>query len=651
VNGDPIDNRPVRRDDQLPIVVPSMGPEHDAAPADQYPRWSNVACQRQARCVTQGPDGAVWIATGGGILRWSPTMERYTRYASEHGLPGNATAAVAVDVSGRAWAISDTSKLHFLDDDVWQLYAHLRDSLISCLTVDNSGQLWAAGTDGVWRLGDPVAPPLQPLAVPHDSSLTISPPRALAVADSKDIWFANARGLYHCDGHDWKGPLEIPDSHILTLLLNGRDLWLGTLHGLLRIDLRSNLPMVNLGPGPDGPVTALAKVADSIWAAVGHTVGIADKANFHSISVRSESPIVDLANIDTGKVWIATHSGLLRGGQDGVQPQETGDPPDVIASFGAEEQLNTFSNMVQALPVQYSHDRSLLWIGTAKGLFRLDPASHQWRAYTLPGLQDVRALVQGASDQELWAASWDRGLHSVPSGILASDIPRAISFLAVGPTSDRWAVVCLDAEPDWGQHTVQSDGIYRNTGRGWSLAISGSMLREAGLPPGERVQTVAQTMDGHLWIGTSAGLWSYDMRAQSFEGRDLLAGSPEVRVVLALPAFGVLCIGTSHGLFAGEPGNLLSLPNFVGHAITALAWDSNAARLWVGTEAGLLQLEHKASGWQEAHHYTVANSGLAADYITSLALIPGEEHETYVWIGTPCGLSLYCDHWEGSTRE
>jgi ligand-binding sensor domain-containing protein len=95
-------------------------------------------------------------------------------------------------------------------------------------------------------------------------------------------------------------------------------------------------------------------------------------------------------------------------------------------------------------------------------------------------------------------------------------------------------------------------------------------------------------------------------------------------------------------LFSGRPGDLSPVAGLEGHAITTLTWDGSTDRLWVGTESGLMQLQRAGDGWQIAQHFTVNNSGLAADHVTALALIP-EEAETYVWIGTPCGLSCYCD--------
>ena len=641
MSGRPVDNRPVQRDDRLPVVLPGAGPEHDRAPAERHPRWLNLTSQRQVRSLACGPDSAVWLATGGGILRWWPEMKRYTRYASEHGLPGNATVAVAVDEAEQVWAVGDTGQLHFLDnnENCWLLYDYLRDSAISCLSIDNAGHLWAAGADGVWNIDHPSMAPHQ-LPSMTEASLAVAPPRALAVVNG-DVWVVNARGVYHYDGARWEAPRDIPG--VLTLLRQENDLWLGTLRGLRRVDLEAGALVPN-EPWPQGTVTALAASDDGVWAAIDATVGVARAADWHPIPGQVHTSITGLASADSDGVWIGTHDGLLHGGPEGMQPQETGAPPDDIVAFGAEGRSDTFSNMVQAVTVQRENERLLVWIGTARGLFRLDPANDVWRAFTQPGLQDVRALALSTFDEELWAASWDGGLQRLPGGIASSNVPLPILYLTTGSASDRWAVACLDAEPNWKQNTTRPDGVYRSTGGDWSLVLSGSVLRAAGLPAGGRVQAVVPATNGNLWIGTSFGLWSYDPATQTPpEAADQTVRSAEIRTLLALPPpLDVLCVGTTQGLFSGYPGNLLPVVDLEGRAITALAWDDRAARLWVGTETGLAQLQRTDDGWQIGQHFTGATSGLAADRVTALALT-SRGTETQVWIGTPSGLSCYCD--------
>ena len=91
----------LRVDDRdLPIPVSDLKPLHEQATAE-YPGWSNLAGQRHIAALTADPNrGDLWLATAGGLLRWRSGLDRFTRYTSEHGLPGNSMSAMAVAGSG-----------------------------------------------------------------------------------------------------------------------------------------------------------------------------------------------------------------------------------------------------------------------------------------------------------------------------------------------------------------------------------------------------------------------------------------------------------------------------------------------------------------------------------------------------------------------
>jgi len=52
----------------------------------------------------------------------------------------------------------------------------------------------------------------------------------------------------------------------------------------------------------------------------------------------------------------------------------------------------------------------------------------------------------------------------------------------------------------------------------------------------------------------------------------------------------LLWVGTTQGLYAGKFDNWETVPNLENRTITALAWDSSASSLWVGTDLGLFRL-------------------------------------------------------------
>jgi len=111
---------PVSGED-LPIPVADAGPQEEKARDKAHKKWSNLASQRHIRDLAVDPvQGDLWLATGGGVLHWQLEKNRFTRYASEHGLPGNSVVAVAVDGLGQVWAASEHFGLSYLKNDIWR---------------------------------------------------------------------------------------------------------------------------------------------------------------------------------------------------------------------------------------------------------------------------------------------------------------------------------------------------------------------------------------------------------------------------------------------------------------------------------------------------------------------------------------------------
>src|SRR6187402_1048230 len=121
--------------------------------------------------------------------------------------------------------------------------------------------------------------------------------------------------------------------------------------------------------------------------------------------------------------------------------------------------------------------------------------------------------------------------------------------------------------------------------------VTRSWQTEDGLPQ-DSVNAIAQTGDGFLWVGTSAGLARFDgVRFRKFGLQD---GLRSVRITaLAVDRQGALWIGTSGGgvsrwdrgrftSFGAEQG----FPE--GREVIALAADRDGS-VWIGTDKGLVQ--------------------------------------------------------------
>src|SRR5215469_505627 len=96
------------------------------------------------------------------------------------------------------------------------------------------------------------------------------------------------------------------------------------------------------------------------------------------------------------------------------------------------------------------------------------------------------------------------------------------------------------------------------------------------------IQTIAQTRDGYLWLGTNFGLYRFDgvkaVRWTPPSGKEL----PSAYVISLLAARdGTLWIGTSKGLASWRDGNLQLYAELAGQAIFAIL-EEKEGTIWIG---------------------------------------------------------------------
>ncbi|MHC5916513.1 MAG: ligand-binding sensor domain-containing protein [Nostoc sp.] len=620
------------KDYQLDLPVPVGGedlpiPVADAAPQQEQPsdkaflEWGNLVSQRHVRHLAFDPTQEnLWLATGGGILHWKLELNRFVRYASEHGLPGNSVLAVTVDGAGQVWAAHEQFGIYYLKNDTWRPYRILGEVKVSCLTLDSTGKLWAGTSSGIYSINTPDRKPA--IELPPAGF----PPRAMSIVDENDIWLCNAQGVYNYKNANWVRTSDSVQPDVLTLARQGENVWLGTFRGLVRIDLSTN-KLHKIDTTYPGEVTALAPHPQGVWAACGGQVGLATETGWTPLTEKRFNAIITslLAGRDD-QVWIGTHDGLLRGENKQILLHLTDNPPDVIGLASREKSPPTFSSLVQALSVQQFAGRSILWIGTALGLFRYDLFTESWRRYGQLASQDIRAIITSQDQETVWVASWSSGLHSLKQQNelqTAPNISEPILTLTAG--SDRYWAIGLD-------------GLYQYKNSAWVQVISNKVLPVRGW-----LQAIAQAVTDHVWLGTSAGLLLYKTDTKGLTPITGNLGSADVRSLQAInrDESEQVWVGTSQGLYIGNVDNWEPIPELENRVITALVWDKNNGSLWVGTDRGLFCLLSQGNAWKMVNEFNIHNSGLGANRVTALTISTGEDKETKLWVGTPCGLSCY----------
>ena len=198
-------------------------------------------------------------------------------------------------------------------------------------------------------------------------------------------------------------------------------------------------------------------------------------------------------------------------------------------------------------------------------------------------------------------------------------------------------LACLVAAPASAQHPAPTTSTL-DPAKAPTQYVADAWTMEDGLPLSV-VEAVAQTADGHLWVGTQEGLARFDgARFEVVDARSTEGMSDNTVMDLAAGEDGGLWVGTRDGglvhldrdLQATAYGEAHGLPSAT---VAAVALDA-AGRVWVGTRAGLCAL---APGPAPAFTCYGEEAGLEDPYVRRLLV----GRDGALWLGTRAGLARF----------
>ncbi|MCG6117439.1 MAG: diguanylate cyclase [Aquimonas sp.] len=513
--------------------LPAVAAERAPPPlADYYAeRWTSREGlpHNMISSIAQAPDGALWMSSLEGVVRYNGRDFQLHDSARIAGLFGNAIRGVAVSGDGEVLLSTTRNGIARLRNGVWDFLvppgAGTPDATISL----------AAGRDGtVWLGGENTGV----TAFRTDGSV-----RQFGLADGLPAAYVNVL-------------LEAPDGRM----------WVGTTRGLAIIDGDLVQP-IRLDPLQEqSGVLSLALLADGRLV-VGTVRGVLVEQDrgFGLLHPDLPEDAITRLLVDTdGDLWIGTTDhGLFRySARGGVS----------LARLGVEDGLP--DSRVSAL----AQDREgSYWVGTNAGLFRmrLPPI----RAFSRrQGLETpyVRASAETA-DGSLWIGT-SGGLYR-----LFGDTVQVFRT-AEGMPAD--SVMALTGARDGGLWIgTASAGLARFDGR----SIQAVADRPGGLA-GDQVRAILEARDGSLWIGTTVGLsWIRDGVIRNFGTAD---GLPREFVVrLFERSDGRILVGTSNGMAEIHDGVIRRVS--LGPEPVKDIFDfheTEAGDVWLATDLGLLRL-------------------------------------------------------------
>jgi len=490
----------------------------------------------------------------------------------------------------------------------------------------------------------------------------------------------------------WQADTGLPHSSITALAqtLDGY-LWLGTSNGLVRFDgvrFTTFRAMDHPGLRSNRILSLFVNSKGELWAGTEDGgVAIYHDGIFASLTMSEGLPsdaVLSVGEDKTGTMWVGTSAGLARwinkGGVGFFKAEGLVEdlvyalcPGAGAAMFiGTQRGFFEFSQervasrdsmgaKVNPHPAVYCLTRSsdsCVWLCGERGLVKFGGGG-EWALHT-PELPSAVVAMGAGQGGEVWCGTRSGDLYRIQANggnggaVLVGRFPSAITDVLedhegnwwIGTAANglhrlkrrelRWAPFALasnEIQPSAIFETSTGDLGLLGTDRCLYRCVNGQFKKgqSLALPEGTVVQTICETSDGTLWLGTlSDGLFEYRDRKLSQMGeRDGLSDSGIT--ALCVEADGGLWVGTRNGGLNRLQGRTVVRFNtpwgFRGGFAAVLAVD-NQTNLWIGTSGdGLFRL----AGGRFASYGP--SEGLSSGSVRTLHVSPDS-----LWVGTDQGL-------------
>jgi len=457
--------------------------------------------------LLQTQDGMLWAGTLGGLSRYDG--QRWQTVIAE-GLTGGWIKSLLQSQDGRLWVIASGLGLFCYDGQTWQNITTnegLANNSVESITQTRDGILWV-GTRG---------------------------------------------GLSYYDGKSWKTLTRVNGlaSNVVLSLVQARDgaLWIGTWGGISRYDRQQWQTFTQDDKSAGNFIRCILQAHDdSLWVGAGkerareggglYRYDGQQWQTFTTENGLADNDIQFLFQTQDEAIWIGTFgSGVCR--YDGKR----------WVTFTKKDGLA--SNYVTS--ISQTRDGKLwvctgMWLTSRGALNCYD--GHTWHTFTEAGTRPL-SLLQ-TQDGALWIGTIGKGLLRYALGETQSDGDSWQRFTTEDGLVNNNVSVLLQTSDDvlWlgtfnglsrYEGPLDSLNALRDKKRWRTFTEKDGLIRKM-------INTLFQTPDGKLWVGTEEGGFNvYDGKCfQSINTEDGLVGNG-VRSIVQAPD-GALWIGTTDGI-------------------------------------------------------------------------------------------------------
>ena len=529
-------------------------------------------------------DGFIWAMTSAGVYQGRPYnggMDWEHHYTTEDGLIDNEISAAVLRENGEIW-IGTPSGVNWFDGNMWRIAPNAEegsvDKEVRVVYEDRIGNLWF----GLSRQSRPNMlsrfDGVQWEVFGVQDGLPIGDVQAITADGMGNIWVGTSEGAAIYDGSTWQ-VITAPDltgNDVQSIKIDSEEtVWIGTTTGISLLSRGSWRHLTKAhGLASNNVQTLFESQNGGFWVGTGDNgVSFSDRS-WRSITTHdglSDNRVTAMLTDRSGATWVGTRNGLVRYTDRKIE--------------SVEELLG------RDIRVLAEDAQGRLWVGTDSG---------------------IAVFNTSVGDFSLWRSfRIEDGLNS-----------DSIQSIVVDSAGDVWVStgILLPDEPGF------SPGLYRYDGDQWN--------REEGIS--EIIVVMFSDSRERLYFGTAGGptnpsdLWVY------IDGilKEISANFNGSINTIMESSDGNIWIGTSDGILTldGEtlqqPARLTTDDGLVENRVQAFYLDKHN-RIWIGTVDGVSLFQNN----QFVRSIT-ASDGLNSNNISAITSVITESGDVSLWFGS-----------------